>query len=157
MALLPAPLWAQILLIGGCAAFVVLLVAPCVLRPTVLQVDRHGVWIRRSWLRPRRTESYPWSAIETLVTWSARRSVRSLGVEIRDGVTPLVRPPRAASRRLLASEAPGIPPHIAVTSLSIFARLLDMSRLVAAVDHFAPGVAVVDVSARRVLHRARPA
>lgn len=159
MALIPAPLWARIFVIGVSGSGAALLLVPAIARPAVLRVDGSGVWTRRSWLRPWRTESYSWSAIEALVIWASplSRKVRTVGVQCRDGAEPLVRPPRPFLRFMLAREAPGIPPQIAVTAVTVSLLLLDVRRLLAAVDHFAPGVHVVDVSAGLLLHKGRPA
>ena len=155
MALIPAPLWARILVIGILGSVVVLLVLASILRTALLRLDESGVTTRRSWLRSH-SESYPWSAVEALVIWSSRRVV-TVGVQCHEGVPPLVRPPPAVMRGLLARDAPGIPPSIAISGITISAWCLDIARLIAAVDHFAPSVRVVDTSAGRLLHQGRPA
>jgi hypothetical protein len=155
MALIPAPLWARILVIGIFGSIIVMVVGASILRTTVLRLDESGVTTRRSWLRSR-TECYPWSAIEALVIWSSGR-VRTVGVQCHEGAPPLVGPPRAGMRALLSRDAPGIPPNIAITGITISAWCLDTARLLAAVDHFAPSVHVVDVSAGDILRQGRPA
>lgn len=156
IALIPAPLWARILVIGTCGLFVVLLLVPSVLRTTCLRLDESGVLIRRSWLRPHRAECYPWSTVEAIAIWKSRTNL-TVAVQCREGATPLVKPPRGFQQRLVGAAAPGVPPDIAVTGVSITARLVNIAKLLAAVDHFAPSVHVIDVSGGRLLRQGRPA
>jgi hypothetical protein len=94
------------------------------------------------------TAQVPWADIEALVLWRQGRwwrSVRYVGLVRRAGAPPMAGSARSATLRRLNSVASGgLPEGLVADSRPISFWRLDKRRFTAAVEHFRPGLSVVD-------------
>jgi hypothetical protein len=140
-------------LLGG--LYLVLLVTAWLSRRVALSVTEEGITLG---MLPPWPASYtafaPWSDIETVVLWKQqmvrvfvwRQSILYIGVARRAGAAPLS---GSAQNRILRKVGKAVVPGDVSEDLMVDSRQvsfwrLDRKRLAAAVDHFAPGVPIVD-------------
>ncbi|MFD4140533.1 hypothetical protein [Streptomyces sp. NPDC058572] len=143
------PLLAQLLGIPLFAGGGLLMTLDSLTRKVALRVDGTGVLLGGAPLRHRSTTAHvPWADITAVVLWQQavqNSTMPWVGVARHDGTAPLPGPgqgPRArAAMRFLV---PNVPVDVAMASRAVNGWRLDRARLAAAVDHFAPGVPVVD-------------
>jgi hypothetical protein len=154
-ALLPTvPLWLKIVDIAFFGGGTVSLAAVSLRRAPAIRVDQAGITLCSSPLFPKTTTRlFLWDDVTAVIIWRGPFSGRInrlefVGVQRRPGAPPLSgkfigRRSRSAARL----EAPGIPPETAVTRAATNGWVLDHGKLTAAVDYFAPGVRLVDMTA----------
>ena len=155
MIVVPAPLWARIFVIGFFGLGALALGAASLTRRTALRIDSSGITLGRSPLQSRSAVLYPWEDVERLLIWQYQRLMH-VGVQRREGATPLPVRISRASRTALAITSPGIPLETAATAAAANGWFLDRERLADAVAHFAPTVEVVDTTTGRLLNPRPP-
>jgi hypothetical protein len=156
MLVIPAPLWARVLVIGFFGLGTLMVAAAGLTRRTALRVDASGVSLCQYPLQPRSAAFYPWEDVEKLLIWQYQRLVH-VGVQRREGAAPLPKGVRPTTRAALAVTAPGIPQEAAATAVATNGWFLDPQRLADAVAHFAPTVKVPDATTGRPLKPRPPA
>ncbi len=155
-ALLPSlPLWYKIVDVAFFGGGAVMIAVLSLRGTTALRVDETGITLCSAPLYPKSTtRTFPWEDIARVIIWPGAFSGRInrleyVGVQRRPGAPPLTG--RSTGRRTAAAarlESPGIPVEAAVTRAATNGWVLDHGKLTAAVAHFAPGVPVIDTTAR---------
>ncbi len=153
-ALLPAfPLWLKIVDLAFFGEGAIMFAVISLRRTTAIRVDETGVTLCASPVFPKSTTRwFPWEDVVGVVIWRAVFSGRTskldcVGVQRRLGAPRLTG--RYSGRRAQSAarlEAPGIPPEVAVIRAAANGWVLDRGRLTAAVEHYGPGVRVIDTT-----------
>jgi len=145
---LPMPLAVRIIdfaLFGGGA---LVMLGAAASRRVAFGVDAEGITLGGTPPRYRSgTRFVPWADIERIVLWTQRlppygTTMRYVGVARRPDAPPLGGPRTRAVARVTARALTPVPGDILLASRAVNGWRLDVDRLAAAVQHFAPGVPI---------------
>ncbi|MDX2643216.1 hypothetical protein ACFYYN_10800 [Streptomyces sp. NPDC001902] len=126
-----------------------LIAANSLTRRVALRVDATGVLLGGVPLRYRATTAHvPWEDVTAVVLWKQPvpygHRVPWIGVQRREGAPPLPGPGQGALARAVAGALVPVPFDLVIASRQVNGWRLDRRRLAAALEHFAPGVPLVD-------------
>ncbi|MDX3095700.1 hypothetical protein PV703_14095 [Streptomyces sp. ME01-24h] len=137
---------AGVLLFGGGG---LVMAAQSLTRKVALRIDATGVLLGGSPLRYRATTAQvPWEDITAVVLWRQRvahgQRLPWIGLARREGAPPLPGAGQGPMGRAAAGALVPVPFDLLMASRRIGGWRLDRRRLAAALEHFAPGVPLVD-------------
>lgn len=132
------------LFFGACGLVTLLVMVD---RRVALRVDANGITMAGGPLRYNAgLLSVPWTEIKAVVLWkqTSAANMPYLGVLLHPDSTTL-QAYSGRGRRVLAALAPHVPYEVARFSRQINGWRLNRERLTSSVDHFAPGVPIIDL------------
>ncbi|MDX2702746.1 hypothetical protein PV350_07760 [Streptomyces sp. PA03-6a] len=126
-----------------------LIAANSLTRKVALRVDATGVLLGGTPLRHRATTVHvPWEDVTAVVLWKQPvphgHRLPWIGVTRREGAPPLPGAGQGALARAAAGALAPVPFDLLMASRQVNGWRLDRRRLAAALEHFAPGVPLVD-------------
>jgi hypothetical protein len=144
--LIPAPVWARVLVVGTVGGSAVALARMTFSRNPALRVDAEGVTIRPYTLPSGLIAFYPWEdVVQLLIVGSPQTKGQYVQIRLREGAafSSLSRLTRPKKREVRA---------VADARVVVNGWTLHPALLAAAVAHFAPAVQVIDATTGFVLN-----